>query len=51
VSEAIYLQDPDGNGIELYRDRDMADWPREPDGTIAMVTLPLDMPGLLAEAR
>ena len=36
---------------ELYRDRDMAEWPRDPDGTIAMVTLPLDLAALLAEAR
>jgi len=51
VSEAIYLHDPDGNGIELYHDRDKAEWPREPDGSVAMVTEPLDMAGLLAEAR
>jgi catechol 2,3-dioxygenase len=51
VSEAIYLHDPDGNGIELYRDRDEAEWPRDPDGGVAMVTEPLDMAGLLAEAR
>jgi len=51
VSEAIYLQDPDGNGIELYRDRDQSEWPRDSDGRVAMVTLPLDMAGLLAEAR
>ena len=51
VSEAIYLQDPDGNGIELYHDRDMAEWPRDADGGIAMVPAPLDMAGLLAEAR
>jgi hypothetical protein len=42
---------PDGNGIELYRDRDEAEWPRDPDGQVAMVTDPLDMAGLLAEAR
>ncbi|MGI1663906.1 VOC family protein [Palleronia sp. KMU-117] len=51
VSEAIYLRDPDGNGIELYRDRDPADWPRRPDGELAMVTEPLDLRGLLAEAE
>jgi catechol 2,3-dioxygenase len=51
VSEAIYLHDPDGNGIELYRDREEPEWPRDPDGRIAMVTDPLDMAGLLAEAR
>jgi catechol 2,3-dioxygenase len=44
VSEAIYLQDPDGNGVELYRDRPRAEWPAE------MVTLPLDLQALLAEA-
>jgi catechol 2,3-dioxygenase len=50
VSEAIYLHDPDGNGIELYRDRPEADWPRAQDGQgIAMTTQPLDLPGLLAE--
>ena len=51
VSEAIYLHDPDGNGIELYRDREESEWPRDPDGAVAMVTDPLDMAGLLAEAR
>jgi catechol 2,3-dioxygenase len=51
VSEAIYLRDPDGNGIELYRDRPEEDWPREADGGgIAMVSVPLDLEGLLAEA-
>ena len=49
VSEAIYLQDPDGNGIELYRDRDRAEWPRDPDGTLSMTLAPLDLDGLLAE--
>ena len=44
VSEAIYLQDPDGNGVELYRDRPRAEWPAD------MVTLPLDLQALLAEA-
>jgi len=48
VSEALYLNDPDGNGIELYRDRPREEWPRE-DGEIAMVTEPLDLRGLLAE--
>ncbi len=38
VSEALYLRDPDGNGVELYRDRDPADWPRTPSGEIAMTT-------------
>jgi catechol 2,3-dioxygenase len=50
VSEAIYLQDPDGNGIELYRDRPPAEWPREPGGELAMVTAPLDLRALLREA-
>lgn len=49
VSEAIYLHDPDGNGIEIYRDRPRAEWPREADGTIAMVTERLDLRALLAE--
>ena len=49
VSEAIYLQDPDGNGIEIYRDRDPAEWPRDPDGTLSMILDPLDLNGLLAE--
>jgi catechol 2,3-dioxygenase len=50
VSEALYLRDPDGNGVELYRDRDRADWPRTPDGGLAMVTKRLDLRALLAEA-
>ena len=50
VSEALYLRDPDGNGVELYRDRDEADWPRKADGTLAMVTKRLDLNALLAEA-
>ena len=50
VSEAIYLRDPDGNGVELYRDRPRADWPRDAAGGLAMVTEPLDLPALLAEA-
>ncbi|CAG0935278.1 catechol 2,3-dioxygenase [Thermoflexales bacterium] len=48
VSEAIYLPDPDGNGIELYRDRPRADWPRL-NGQIRMATDPLDVDGVLAE--
>ena len=47
VSEAIYLRDPDGNGIELYRDRPENEWPRGPDGMIRMHTRPLDLDGLL----
>lgn len=50
VSEAIYLTDPDGNGVELYRDRDEADWPRAADGSLAMITARLDLHALLAEA-
>jgi catechol 2,3-dioxygenase len=49
VSEALYLRDPDGNGVELYRDRPQDQWPRERDGGIAMVTRPLDVESLLAE--
>ena len=49
VSEAIYLHDPDGNGVELYWDRPREQWPREGDG-LAMVTAPLDVPALLAES-
>ena len=51
MSEAIYLRDPDGNGVELYRDRPVADWPREPDGSVGMFTAPLDLAALLAEAE
>jgi len=50
VSEAVYLRDPDGNGVELYRDRDPADWPRAADGTLEMVNAPLSIPALIAEA-
>lgn len=49
VSEAVYFRDPDGNGIEIYRDRDPADWPRLHDGSLAMVNAPLDLNALLAE--
>ena len=49
VSEAIYLRDPDGNGVELYRDRPESEWRRAPDGGIAMETRPLDLEGLLSE--
>lgn len=48
VSEALYLRDPDGNGVELYRDRPQEQWPRTPDGGIAMYTRPLDLGDLLA---
>jgi len=50
VSEAVYLRDPDGNGIELYCDRTDGAWPRAPDGSIAMHTRALDLEKLLAEA-
>lgn len=49
VSEAIYLRDPDNNGVELYRDRPEDEWPRTPDGTLAMTLEPLDLQALLAE--
>jgi catechol 2,3-dioxygenase len=51
VSEALYLHDPDGNGVELYRDRPREEWPRTPDGGIGMFTHPLDLAALLAEAE
>jgi catechol 2,3-dioxygenase len=48
VSEALYLRDPDGNGVELYWDRPEEEWPRPPDGRgVAMVTAPLDLEDLL----
>lgn len=49
VSEAIYLNDPDRNGVELYWDRPREDWPLKPDGSIEMFTHPLDLEGLLGE--
>jgi catechol 2,3-dioxygenase len=49
VSEAIYLRDPDGNGLELYWDRPREQWPREADGSLAMFTHPLDLETLLAD--
>jgi catechol 2,3-dioxygenase len=49
VSEALYLRDPDGNGIELYRDRLPEEWPRTPDGALAMHTRRLDLQDLLNE--
>jgi len=49
VSEALYLRDPDQNGVELYWDRPEADWPRAADGTLAMYTRRLDLQDLLAE--
>jgi catechol 2,3-dioxygenase len=49
VSEALYLDDPDGNGLELYHDRPREEWPRNAAGGLAMVTRPLDLTALLAE--
>ncbi len=49
VSEAIYLRDPDGNGIEIYRDRPREEWPLTPEGQLAMMSAPIDFDGLLAE--
>ncbi len=51
VSEALYLRDPDENGLELYRDRPREEWPRAADGSVAMHTRPLDLDDLLAAAR
>lgn len=51
VSEALYLRDPDGNGIELYWDRPRDEWPRDASGELAMVTKPLDLEGLLRAAE
>jgi catechol 2,3-dioxygenase len=51
VSEALYLRDPDNNGVELYWDRPRDEWPRDAKGGLAMVTRPLDLDGLLAEAK
>ena len=49
VSEALYLRDPDGNGVELYWDRPKELWPRDPDGGLAMFTRRLDLDALLKE--
>lgn len=49
VSEALYLRDPDGNGVELYCDRPVLEWPRLPDGGLAMSTGPLDLDALLQQ--
>lgn len=49
VSEALYLRDPDGNGVELYHDRPRDQWPRTPDGRLAMTNHPLDLEDLLSE--
>jgi catechol 2,3-dioxygenase len=50
VSEAIYLRDPDDNGVELYRDRSQKDWPVTPEGNLAMFTRALDLDAFLKEA-
>ena len=47
MSEALYLDDPDGNGVELYWDRPESAWPREADGSLAMYTRALDLDALL----
>jgi catechol 2,3-dioxygenase len=49
VSEALYLRDPDENGVELYRDRPADEWPRDANGNLAMGSLPLDLDALLRE--
>ena len=49
VSEALYLRDPDENGVELYRDRQESEWPRTANGQLAMVTQRLDLDDLLRE--
>lgn len=49
VSEALYLHDPDFNGLELYWDKPESEWPRDPGGALRMVTDPLDLDGLLRE--
>ncbi|WP_343219085.1 VOC family protein [Cerasicoccus maritimus] len=51
VSEALYLSDPDQNGVELYRDRPQSEWPRSADGNPSMFTRPLDLRGLLVELK
>ena len=50
VSEALYLRDPDGNGVELYWDRPESEWPRTPSGELNMGSEPLDVEALLKEA-
>ncbi len=49
VSEALYLDDPDGNGVELYWDRPRERWPQKPDGSLEMFSLPLDLENLMTE--
>lgn len=50
VSQAVYMDDPDGNGVELYWDKPEAEWPRGADGFLSMVNQPLDVDALIAEA-
>lgn len=50
VSEALYLNDPDGNGVELYWDKPKDQWPHKPDGTLEMYTRPLDLEGLVGNS-
>jgi catechol 2,3-dioxygenase len=50
VSEALYLRDPDNNGVELYWDRPRSEWPKDANGNLTMYTRPLDLHGLLAVA-
>lgn len=51
VSEAVYLDDPDGNGVELYRDRPQAEWPWSDDGSLDIFNRPLDVAALIEEGR
>lgn len=51
VSEALYLDDPDKNGVELYWDRPVEQWPKKPDGSLDMFTRPLDLDNLLREIK
>jgi catechol 2,3-dioxygenase len=51
VSEALYLRDPDGNGLELYRDRPREEWPHDAQGNLTMTNEPIDLDALLAEAK
>ena len=51
VSEALYLDDPEGNGIEIYRDRPREEWSHDPDGRLEMATLPMDVRGVLGSAE
>lgn len=50
VSEAVYLDDPDGNGVELYRDRPSSEWPRDAQGNLILSNTPLDVDAIVAEA-